>query len=86
MGQSQDYQELKKYLFNVASSGDFNLLHEKISNFHLLLYINSLQILSPDEWKLLIESAVKNEWEESLLKLVSSAGWQTLVMILQESG
>lgn len=86
MGQSQDYQELKNYLFQVASSGDFNLLHEKISSFHLLLYINSLQILSPDEWQLLVESAVKTEWEEPLLKLISSAGWQTLVMILQESG
>ncbi|EJS44772.1 npl4p [Saccharomyces arboricola H-6] len=86
MGQSQDYQELKKYLYQVASSGDFSLLHEKVSNFHLLLYINTLQILSQEEWKLLIESAVKTEWEEPLLKLTSSAGWQTLVMILQESG
>ncbi|QID84345.1 nuclear protein localization protein 4 [Saccharomyces pastorianus] len=86
LGQSQDYQELKKYLFQVASSGVFNLLHEKISNFHLLIYINTLQVLSPEEWKLLIESAIRTEWEEPLLKLVSSAGWQTLVMILQESG
>lgn len=87
MGQSQDYQELKKYLYRAATSGDFNELHKKISNFHLLLYIHTLQILSDEEWKLLITAAVAptDSFENSLLPLISSGGWQTLVLILQES-
>ncbi|CCD24240.1 nuclear protein localization protein 4 NDAI_0C05810 [Naumovozyma dairenensis CBS 421] len=86
MGQSQDYQELKKYIYQSAIAGDFNVLHDRISNFHFLLYVHTLQILSEDEWALLVIAASsKTEFEEPLLQLVSTAGWQTLVMILQES-
>ncbi|SCW03653.1 LAFE_0G15214g1_1 [Lachancea fermentati] len=84
MGYSQDYHQLKKYLIGAATGGDFGLLQQKLSNFHLLLYIHSLQILSSNEWQLLLKAATAHD-QEALFALVSSPGWQTLVMILQES-
>lgn len=84
MGQSQDYHELKRYLYAAATSGDFQQLQSKISNFHVLLYLYSLEVLSPQEWSLLVD-AVKTGEDEKLFELVSTSGWQTLVMILQES-
>lgn len=85
MGRSQDYHELKRYLLAAASGSDYNALHDKISNFQLLLYIHSLEVLSPQEWSLLVTAATTNDYEHSLLLLNSSPGWQTLVMILQQS-
>ena len=88
MGQSQDYQELKRYVFAAALDGDFNVLHDKISNFHFLIYVHSLQILSEPQWELLVKAATTPapaDYEEPLLQLVASPEWQTLVMILQES-
>ncbi|GMM58674.1 nuclear protein localization protein 4 [Maudiozyma humilis] len=88
MGQSQDYQELKRYIFAAALDGDFNVLHDKISNFHFLIYVHSLQILSEAQWALLVKAATTRapaEYEEPLLQLVGAPEWQTLVMILQES-
>ena len=91
MGYSQDYQELKRYLYEVARGDDFNALQSKISNFHLLLYVHSLQILSPKEWRLLLSAANARKQDDpqsdndALFQLVSTPGWQTLVMILQES-
>lgn len=88
MGRSQDYYELKKYLFNVANSGDYNALRDKISNFQLLIYVHSLEILSQQEWQLLAQTASaeqSDQAEQALLQLVSSPGWQTLMMILQTS-
>lgn len=91
MGYSQDYHELKRYLYEVARGDDFNALQSKISNFHLLLYVHSLQILSPKEWQLLLSAANARKQDDpqsdndALFQLVSTPGWQTLVMILQES-
>lgn len=85
MGQSQDYQELKKYLYAAATNGDFNQLHKKISNFHLVVYIQSLQILSKEECNLLVQAATDDNDNQYLFQLVATPGWQTLIMILQES-
>lgn len=88
MGRSQDHHELKSYLLATANSGDFNALRDKISNFQLLLYIHSLDILAPAEWLLLVAAASAGQpeqAEQALLQLVSSPGWQTLTMILQAS-
>lgn len=88
MGQSQDYEQLRKYILESALNGDFTELGRKISNFHFLLYVNSLDILGQDEIKLLFNAAVEKDEtkrQDSLFQLVSSAGWQTLVMILQET-
>ncbi|CAB4253660.1 similar to Saccharomyces cerevisiae YBR170C NPL4 Ubiquitin-binding protein involved in protein degradation [Maudiozyma barnettii] len=89
MGQSQDYQELKKYIFQSATSDNFNELHEKISNFHFLIYIHSLQIINEEQWKLLVQAATTTapgeDYETPLLQLITTPEWQTLIMILQES-
>lgn len=85
MGQSQDHHELKRYLYSTTTTGDFKLLHDKISNFQLLLYLHSLEILSQTEWNQLVDAATNPQYEEPLFQLVSSPGWQTLIMILQES-
>lgn len=85
MGYSQDYHELKRYLYSAATSGNFNDLHEKLANFHVLLYIHSLQILSAEEWPLLVAGATATEFQEPLYKLSATPGWQTLVMILTEA-
>lgn len=84
IGDSQDYHELKKYLYPVIISNNYDELQEKLSNFHLLLYINSLQILDHEEWLILVGLAVNGD-QSMLLRLITSPGWQTLVIILQES-
>ncbi|SCU87212.1 LAME_0D09208g1_1 [Lachancea meyersii CBS 8951] len=84
LGHSQDYSQLKAYLYEAATSGDFHLLQQKLSNFHLLLYINSLQILGPQEWKLLCKAATAED-QSTIYQLIDSPEWQTLIMILQES-
>ena len=84
MGQSQDYMQLKQYLLSSAMSGDYAQLQAKLSNFHLLLYIHSLQILGSSEWKLLVTAATKAD-QSALYQLSDSPEWQTLLMILQES-
>lgn len=88
MGLSQDYLTLKNYIYGVAMNNDMNTLHEKLSNFHFLLYINSLQILSNEDYQLLLKVALTKDpesWQLPLLQLTESSGWQTLIMILQES-
>ncbi|QLQ81522.1 hypothetical protein HG537_0F02830 [Torulaspora globosa] len=85
MGKSQDYRELKRYLLSAANGNDLNSLHDKISNFQLLLYVHSLEVLSSQEWSLLITAATTKDYDHSILLLTSSPGWQTLVMILQQS-
>ncbi|SMN19579.1 similar to Saccharomyces cerevisiae YBR170C NPL4 Ubiquitin-binding protein involved in protein degradation [Maudiozyma saulgeensis] len=89
MGHSQDYQELKKYIFQAATSDNFNELHEQISNFHFLIYIHSLQILNEEQWNLLVKAATTTapdeDYETPLLQLITTPEWQTLIMILQES-
>lgn len=86
MGYSQDYHELKRYLYSAATGGNFNELHDKLSNFHVLIYIHSLQILSSEEWALVVAGATSpSEFQEPLYKLSATPGWQTLVMILTEA-
>ncbi len=88
MGHSQDYTELKRYIYKAATDNDLTHLHQKLSNFHLLLYIHSLQVLAQHEWSLLLQAATAptiEEATEALLTLSHSPGWQTLVMILQQS-
>lgn len=117
MGKSQDYHELKDYLLEPAVSADFTLLQKKLADLQLQLYLHSLDILSPQEWSLLVEAtrviadasssasasasassialpsaatssadtASSQQQQEALLQLVSSPGWQTLIMILQSS-
>uniref|UniRef100_A0A1E5R879 Nuclear protein localization protein 4 n=1 Tax=Hanseniaspora osmophila TaxID=56408 RepID=A0A1E5R879_9ASCO len=104
VGFKQDYYELKKYLGNDLNNFDnLESLRIKLSNFHVLLFLQKCEILGPEEWQLLV-SIVKNEANtptpenstttndsnnndinDQMLQLVSSPGWQTLAMIMQES-
>ncbi|SCU91995.1 LAMI_0E08262g1_1 [Lachancea mirantina] len=84
MGVSQDYLQLKSLLLTPATQGDFVALQNLLSDFHLLIYVHSLQILNSEEWKMLLQGTVLGK-QDSLYRLVSTPGWQTFVMILQES-
>lgn len=85
LGHSQDYMEVKRYIYSTATSGDFNELQKRLSNFHFLLYLHSLDILSSSEWSLVTKVATCPDDHELLFKLIASPGWQTLIMILEQS-
>lgn len=90
LGYKQDHYELKTYLSDLIYGEDLISLREKLSNFHFLNYISSMDILSKNEWELLVKAACVNieendNFTEPLLQLLQSPGWQTLVMILQDS-
>lgn len=56
-----------------------------ISDFHLLLYILSLDILGGEDVKLLIKAATTED-SDAGAQLVAGDGWRTLLTILSESG
>lgn len=56
-----------------------------ILDFHLILYLTSLEILSKDDISLLLQTATQKDTDAGA-KLVSSDGWATLLVILSESG
>ena len=90
MGYKQDHYELKRYLGESIYGEDLIELRRKLSNFHLLKYIASLDLLSDDEWTLLLKSACLNiekddDFTGNLCMLLQTPGWQTLVIILQDS-
>ncbi|AAS54701.1 AGR211Wp [Eremothecium gossypii ATCC 10895] len=87
MGQSQDYLELRRVLLPSIAAGDYTELHRRLSSFHLLLYLHSLQILDASEWRRLVTVATTPapRGVEAVYDLISGPGWQTLVMILQEA-
>ncbi|CCG22202.1 Npl4 ubiquitin-binding protein [Candida orthopsilosis Co 90-125] len=53
-------------------------------DFHLLIYIIKLRILSQDECELLIKY-VKDRQEQDYLQLIGSGGWMSLLTILEHS-
>ncbi|CAL1196295.1 unnamed protein product [Candida parapsilosis] len=55
-----------------------------IFDFHLLIYIVKLRILSQDECELLIRY-VKDREEQDYLQLIGSGGWMSLLTILEHS-
>lgn len=88
MGQSQDYTELKRYVYKACTGNDLAELQAKLSNFHFLLYLHSIEVLNQQEWSLLIRTVTAptlHEATEPLLNLINSPGWQTFVMILEQS-
>ena len=72
---SQNLSTLDKYL--KAHGSD-------IFDFHLLIYIVKLRILSQDECELLIRY-VKDREEQDYLQLIGSGGWMSLLTILEHS-
>ncbi|CCH45063.1 Nuclear protein localization protein 4 [Wickerhamomyces ciferrii] len=81
-GISQDFLEIKKQL--KIDSFDTNDVINSISDFHLLAYLFSLDILSPSEQKLVVKIAVEHRLEDAY-RLLEQPGWQTLLTIIRES-
>lgn len=56
----------------------------KLCDFHFLVYLSKMGILSDDEFSLVI-NFVKDRKYEDYLRIVESPGWMTLLTILQQS-
>lgn len=56
----------------------------KLCDFHFLVYLSKMGILSEDEFSLVI-NFVKDRKYEDYLRIVESPGWMTLLTILQQS-
>ncbi|KAL6453484.1 NPL4 Nuclear protein localization protein 4 [Candida maltosa Xu316] len=74
----EEIQSLKT-LYNYLKSNN-----DQIFNFHFILQLIKLHILSDDELKLLIKY-VETKQIEDYLRLVESNGWMTLMTILEQS-
>jgi nuclear protein localization family protein 4 len=85
-GQSQELTNLKKALNNSANGEALNSNKgiKSVSDFHLLCFVRSLDILSKDEFALLCRVASTHDLSEAM-QLLDTPGWQTLLTILQES-
>lgn len=80
VGEAGDLRAIAKQL-NLGSETTITA----ISDFHLILYLVSLDILSPEDVALLAKVATTEDAEAGT-RLVSSDGWKTLLAILSESG
>lgn len=80
MGESQQYNNVTKAIS--TSSG--NKLGS-LSDFHLLIFIHSMGVLSKEEEALLCKAATSHDVTETY-QLFSMPGWQTLETILQATG
>ena len=81
LGKSQDIQGVRDVLLKVVSTPE--ILQQVISNFHLLIFIHSLGILSVDDEQLLQKAATSHEVQD-LYQLLESPSWNTLLAILNE--
>lgn len=80
IGVSQDMSAVSRQLGLNAD----NTSLDAISDFHLLVHIFSLGILSPEEERLVVKVAVDHDVQDGY-RLLESPGWQTLVTIVRES-
>ncbi|KAJ2905331.1 nuclear protein localization protein 4, partial [Coemansia aciculifera] len=82
--QAQTLGLLKRHIN--SAQGAPAMLAVVLSDFHFLVYLASLDILGPDDIKL-IGRIVSNPAESAQLaeELMASSGWQTLSLMLQEA-
>lgn len=72
---TQSPQALGKALDSGSAGG-------AVSNFHLLSYIQSMGVLSAEEFQLLAKVATEKK-DEDVSRLVASEGWNNLLLIIQ---
>lgn len=75
IGVTQSPQALGKALDSGSAGG-------AVSNFHLLSYIQSMGVLSAEEFQLLAKVATEKK-DEDVSRLVASEGWNNLLLIIQ---
>ncbi|CAK7266114.1 nuclear protein localization protein 4 [Sporothrix epigloea] len=83
IGESQEHSAITRML--KAQSGKVDAKSISASNFHLLVAIHKMDVLSKDEEALLCRVATKHDLADKF-QLQSAPGWQTLLMILQSAG
>ncbi|KAH3680899.1 hypothetical protein WICMUC_000042 [Wickerhamomyces mucosus] len=81
-GISQDLHEVKKHL-KIDSANSNDVIYS-LSDFHLLVYLFSLGVLSESEQDLVIRVATKHNLEDAY-RLIEQPGWQTLLTIMRSS-
>ncbi|KAJ8126141.1 hypothetical protein O1611_g7496 [Lasiodiplodia mahajangana] len=80
MGESQEYNHVGKA---ISTSGGGKL--GSISDFHLLNFIHTMNVLSKEEEALLCKAATSHDLADTY-QLFSLPGWRTLETILQATG
>ncbi|CAK7562248.1 MAG: nuclear protein localization protein 4 [Sporothrix epigloea] len=83
IGESQEHSAVTRML--KAQSGKVDAKNLNASNFHLLIAIHKMDVLSKDEEALLCRVATQHDLADTF-QLQSTPGWQTLLMILQSAG
>ncbi|CAK7266305.1 nuclear protein localization protein 4 [Sporothrix epigloea] len=83
IGESQEHSAVTRML--KAQSGKVDAKNLNASNFHLLIAIHKMDVLSKDEEALLCRAATQHDLADTF-QLQSTPGWQTLLMILQSAG
>jgi nuclear protein localization family protein 4 len=84
IGEAGDLHAVAKQLQLTKQPESSNASIKAIQDFHLVLYLAGLDILSKNELVLLCETAASGELV-SAQALIESGGWQTLLAILEET-
>ncbi|KAK3372521.1 NPL4 family-domain-containing protein [Podospora didyma] len=80
LGEAQEVSSVAKMLKTTSKNDSL-----VVSNFHLLCFIDQLDVMSKDEEALLCRVATQNDLSE-FFQLRETTGWQTLNAILQSTG
>ncbi|KAI9660184.1 MAG: nuclear protein localization protein 4 [Trizodia sp. TS-e1964] len=84
IGESQELRDVARQLGLRKDSKSEDGINA-ISNFHLLCYLRSLNVLSKEEELILCKAATTHEVSDGYI-LLQTPGWATLLAILEDSG